>query len=201
MTTPPLPAAPASASASADDPWLPLRLERQGRVLAVEARMLTAVRAAVRTWLQAARAAALPALTAAGQLPPDPSALAGTGHVWMAAVTVHLLPAAGQVYDAGAVDAHGDVALPQVAEFKDEYLAALPNRLVGVPDDAWRQVTDTVAELSGQGAGIPVIRDAVEAILGPARGRGGGDHRPDRDDRRLQRRHPHRLADVGRRAG
>ena len=83
-------------STGVDDPWLPLRLEHQARVLSAEARMFTAVRAALRTWLAVARSAALPALTAAA-LPPESSALAGAGHAWMDAVSLHLLPAAGQV--------------------------------------------------------------------------------------------------------
>ena len=173
-----------TSGAPTDDPWLPLRLTHQARVLAAEARMLAAVRAALRTWLATARAVALPtvtaatadpgsetgtgAITAAGDLPPDVAALAGTSQAWLEAMTVHLLPAAGQVYADGVADAGGDLDLLHVIQLKDEYLAALPNRLVGVPDDAWRQVTDTVTELSNQGASIPVIRDAVEAILGSA---------------------------------
>jgi hypothetical protein len=149
-----------------DDPWLPLRLDHEARVLAAEKSMERAARAALRAFLRRARAVTLPTVTAAGALPPDPSALAGAGQAWLEEMTVHLMPAAGQVYEAGVVDAGGNIDLIRVDQLKDEYLAQLPNRLVGVPDSAWQQVTDTVAQLSGEGASIPVIRDAIEALLG-----------------------------------
>jgi hypothetical protein len=152
-----------------DDPWLPLRLDRQTRVITAEARMQTAARAALRDWLAHARTVTLPAATAtmtAAGLPPDPSALAGAGQAWMDAMTVHLLPEAGRTFDTGAADAGGDVDLLRLGQLKDEYLAALPNRLSGVPDDAWRQVTATIAELTADGASIPRIRDAIDVLLG-----------------------------------
>ncbi|GIE28968.1 hypothetical protein Ait01nite_020130 [Actinoplanes italicus] len=150
----------------ADDPWLPLRLDHEARVLAAEKSMERAARAALRAFLRRARAVTLPTVTAAGALQPDPSALAGAGQAWLEEMTIHLMPAAGQVYEAGVVDAGGNIDLIRVEQLKDEYLAQLPNRLVGVPDSAWQQVTDTVAQLSGEGASIPVIRDAIEALLG-----------------------------------
>ncbi|MFU8849430.1 phage minor head protein [Micromonospora sp. SL1-18] len=146
------------------DPWLPLRLDHEARVVAAERRMLRAARAALRAWLRDARAVTLPVTAAA--LPPDPSALAGAGQAWFEAMTVHLVPAAEQTFLAGVADAGGDVELLRVAQMKDEYLAALPNRLVGVPDSAWQQVTAAVAELTAEGASVPRIRDAIEAILG-----------------------------------
>ncbi|HEX8626881.1 MAG TPA: phage minor head protein [Catenuloplanes sp.] len=148
-----------------DDPWLPLRLDHQARVLAAEKRMQAAAKAALRAWLRTARAVTLPTVTAAGTLPPDPSALAGSGQAWLEAMTVHLLPEAARTFDAGVIDAGGDLEVLRVAQSKDEYLAALPNRLVGVPDTAWQQVTAAVAELTQDGASIPRIRDAIEAIL------------------------------------
>ncbi|ROT27228.1 hypothetical protein EF879_23545 [Micromonospora sp. HM5-17] len=148
------------------DPWLPLRLDHEARVVAAEKRMEVAARAALRAWLRAARAVTLPAPVTAAAPPPDPSALAGTGQAWMEAMTVHLVPEAARTFDAGVVDAGGDVELLRVAQLKDEYLQALPNRLTGVPDSAWQQVTAVVAELTAEGASIPRIRDAIEEILG-----------------------------------
>lgn len=148
-----------------DDPWMPLRLDHEARVQAAERRMEAAAKAALRAWLRTARTATLPAVTAA-VLPPDPSALAGSGQAWLEAMTVHLLPEAARTFEAGIVDAGGDLELLRVAQSKDDYLAALPNRLVGVPDDAWRQVTAMIVELTQEGASIPRIRDAIEEILG-----------------------------------
>ncbi|SCG15511.1 Phage Mu protein F like protein [Micromonospora echinofusca] len=146
------------------DRWLPLRLDHEARVLAAEKRVERAARAALRAWLRSARTATLPVTAAA--LPPDPSALAGAGQAWFEAMTVHLLPAVDATFLAGVADAGGDVELLRVAQMKDEYLAALPNRLQGVPDSAWTQVTAAIAELTAEGASIPRIRDAIEAILG-----------------------------------
>uniref|UniRef100_UPI00368BE5C1 phage minor head protein n=1 Tax=Micromonospora sp. NPDC005806 TaxID=3364234 RepID=UPI00368BE5C1 len=146
------------------DPWLPLRLDHEARVVAAERRMLRAARAALRAWLADARATTLPVTAAA--LPPDPSALAGAGQAWFEAMTVHLVPAAEKTFLAGVADAGGDVDLLRVAQMKDEYLAALPNRLAGVPDSAWQLVTAAVAELTAEGASVPRIRDAIEGILG-----------------------------------
>ncbi|MFI7430718.1 phage minor head protein [Micromonospora sp. NPDC049836] len=146
------------------DPWLPLRLDHEARVVAAERRMLRAARAALRAWLRDARAVTLPVTAAA--LPPDPSALSGAGQAWFEAMTVHLLPAAEQTFLAGVADGGGDVELLRVAQMKDEYLAALPNRLAGVPDSAWQLVVAAVAELTGEGASVPRIRDAIEVILG-----------------------------------
>ncbi|MGI5151359.1 phage minor head protein [Plantactinospora sp. CA-294935] len=148
-----------------NDPWLPLRLDHEARVVAAEKRMEAAAKAALRAWLRAARAVTLPALTAAA-LPPDPSALAGTGQAWMDAMTMHLLPEAQRTFLAGVVDAGGDVELVRVAQMKDEYLQALPNRLTGVPDSAWQQITAVVVDLTAEGASVPRIRDAIEEILG-----------------------------------
>ncbi|MEH1014625.1 phage minor head protein [Micromonospora sp. CPCC 206060] len=147
------------------DPWLPLRLDHEARVVAAEKRVERAARAALAAWLRSARAATLPAVTAAA-LPPDPSALAGTGQAWFEAMTVHLLPEVEATFLAGVADAGGDMQLVRVAMMKDEYLAALPNRLSGVPDSAWTEVTAAIAELTAEGASIPRIRDAIEAILG-----------------------------------
>ncbi|SCL70441.1 Phage Mu protein F like protein [Micromonospora citrea] len=147
------------------DPWLPLRLDHEARVVAAERRVLRAARAALRTWLADARAKALPVVTAAA-LPPDPSALAGAGQAWFEAMTVHLVPAVDKTFLEGVADAGGDVDLLRVAQLKDEYLAALPNRLTGVPDSAWQLVVAAVAELTGEGASVPRIRDAIEGILG-----------------------------------
>ncbi|MBM0227969.1 phage minor head protein, partial [Micromonospora sp. ATA51] len=102
----------------------------------------------------------------AAALPPDPSALAGAGQAWFEAMTVHLVPAVEQTFLDGVRDAGGDLELLRVAQMKDEYLAALPNRLQGVPDSGWTQVTAAVAELTAEGASIPRLRDAIEAILG-----------------------------------
>lgn len=146
------------------DLWLPLRLDHEARVLAVEKRVERAARAALSTWLRSARAVTLPVTAAA--LPPDPSALAGAGQAWFDAMTVHLLPEVDATFLAGVADAGGDLELLRVAQMKDEYLAALPNRLSGVPDSAWTQVTAVVAELTAEGASIPRIREAIEAILG-----------------------------------
>ncbi|MFG1660695.1 phage minor head protein [Micromonospora chersina] len=146
------------------DPWLPLRLDHEARVVVAERRVLRAARKALRTWLADARAVALPVTAAA--LPPDPSALAGAGQAWFEAMTVHLLPAVDRTFLEGVADAGGDVDLLRVAQMKDEYLAALPNRLTGVPDSAWQLVVAAVAELTGEGASVPRIRDAIEAILG-----------------------------------
>ncbi|MFF0467598.1 phage minor head protein [Micromonospora zamorensis] len=146
------------------DLWLPLRLDHEARVLAAEKRVERAARAALSTWLRSARAVTLPVTAAA--LPPDPSALAGAGQAWFEAMTVHLLPEVDATFLAGVADAGGDLELLRVAQMKDEYLAALPNRLSGVPDSAWTQVTAVVADLTAEGASIPRIRDAIEAILG-----------------------------------
>ncbi|TDB79625.1 phage minor head protein [Micromonospora sp. KC721] len=146
------------------DPWLPLRLTHEARVIAAEKRIEQAAHAALRTWLRSARQVTLPVTAAA--LPADPSALAGAGQAWFEAMTVHLLPAVDATFLQGVADAGGDVELLRVAQMKDEYLAALPNRLQGVPDSAWTQVTAAVAELTADGASIPRIRDAIEEILG-----------------------------------
>ncbi|MEV4705452.1 phage minor head protein [Actinoplanes sp. NPDC049316] len=149
------------------DAWKPLRLAHAAQVAACEQRMHAAVRAALTAWLTTARRLTLPTLTAAA-LPPDPSALAGAGQAWLDAMTVHLLPAAADIFRTGVVDAGADVDLLAVADAVAEYLDQLPNRLAGIPDDAWAQVTATIAELAGQGASIPRIRDAIADILGPA---------------------------------
>ncbi|MDG4796915.1 phage minor head protein [Micromonospora sp. WMMD1082] len=147
------------------DPWLPLRLTHEARVIAAEKRMTQATRAALRAWLRSARTVTLPTVTAAA-LPPDPNALAGAGQAWFEAMTVHLVPAVDATFLEGVADAGGDVDVLRVEQLKDEYLAQLPNRLQGVPDGAWMQVTAAVAELTAEGASIPRIRDAIELILG-----------------------------------
>ncbi|MFV2104709.1 phage minor head protein [Micromonospora sp. LOL_024] len=147
------------------DRWLPLRLTHEARVIAAEKRVTQAARAALRAWLRAARTVTLPTVTAAA-LPPDPNALAGAGQAWFEAMTVHLLPAVDETFLEGVADAGGDVDVLRVEQLKDEYLAALPNRLQGVPDSAWTQVTAAITELTAEGASISRIRDAVEAILG-----------------------------------
>lgn len=146
------------------DLWLPLRLDHEARVLAAEKRVERAVRTALNTWLRSARAVTLPVTAAA--LPPDSSALAGAGQAWFEAMTVHLLPEVDATFLTGVADAGGDLELLRVAQMKDEYLAALPKRLSGIPDSAWTQVAAVVAELTAEGASIPRIRDAIEAILG-----------------------------------
>lgn len=146
------------------DQWLPLRLTHEARVIAAEKRVEWAAWAALRTWLESARSATLPVTAAV--LPPDPSALPGTGQAWFEAMTVHLVPAVGATFLQGVAEAGGDVELLRVAQMKDDYLAAVPNRLRGVPDSAWTQVAAAVAELTADGASIPRIRDAIEAILG-----------------------------------
>lgn len=150
------------------DRWARQLRERQAGIAAAEQRMETAVRAALRAWLGTARAVTLPPLVAAAVPAPDPAALAGTGQAWLEAMTVHLLPEVAVTFDAGVASAGGDVELLRVAQLKDEYLAGLPNRLTGVPDSAWRQVTAAVAELTADGVGIPRIRDRVQEILGEA---------------------------------
>ncbi|WFE47594.1 phage minor head protein [Verrucosispora sp. WMMD1129] len=146
------------------DRWLPLRLTHEARVVAAEKRVEQAVRAALAAWLGSARAVTLPVTAAA--LPPDQAALAGAGQAWFEAMTVHLLPAVDETFLEGVADAGGDVDVLRVEQLKDEYLAALPNRLQGVPDSAWTQVTAAITELTAEGASIPRIRDAVEALLG-----------------------------------
>ncbi|MBL6275330.1 hypothetical protein JMF97_04040 [Micromonospora fiedleri] len=146
------------------DQWLPLRLTHEARVIAAEKRVERAARAALAAWLRSARAVALPVTAAA--LPPDPSALAGAGQAWFEAMTAHLLPAVDDTFLEGVAAAGGDVDVLRVEQLKDEYLAQLPNRLQGVPDSAWTQVTAAVAELSAEGASIPRIRDAIEQLLG-----------------------------------
>ncbi|BCJ61562.1 phage minor head protein [Micromonospora endophytica] len=147
------------------DRWLPLRLTHEARVIAAENRVTQAARAALRAWLRAARTVTLPTVTAAA-LPPDPNALAGAGQAWFEAMTVHLVPAVDETFLEGVADADGDVDVLRVEQLKDEYLAQLPNRLQGVPDSAWTQVTAAVTELTSEGASIPRIRDAIELILG-----------------------------------
>ncbi len=147
------------------DRWLPLRLTHEARVIAAEKRVEQAARAALRTWLRSARQVTLPTVTAAA-LPPDAGALAGAGQAWFEAMTAHLVPAVDETFLAGVADAGGDVDVLRVEQLKDEYLAQLPNRLQGVPDSAWTQVTAAVTELTAEGASIPRIRDAIEVILG-----------------------------------
>ncbi|MEU5931149.1 hypothetical protein [Micromonospora sp. NPDC047187] len=146
------------------DLWLPLRLDHEPRVLAAEKRVERAAWSALSSWLRSARSMTLPVTAAA--LPPDPFALAGAGQAWFEAMTVHLLPEVDATFLAGVADAGGDLELLRVAQMKDEYLAALPNAFSGVPDSAWTQATAVVAELTAEGASIPLIRDAIEAILG-----------------------------------
>lgn len=150
----------------AENRWAPLQMDRHARLLDAEQRMEAAARAALHAWLRTARKVTLPALTAAAQ-PPDPSALAGAGQAWFDAMTANFLPEAAATYRAGVQDAGGDIDLVRVADAVDEYLAALPNRLAGVPQDAWVQVTAAITELAAEGASVPRIRDAIAEILGP----------------------------------
>ncbi|MFI5495586.1 phage minor head protein [Actinoplanes sp. NPDC051859] len=145
--------------------WQLPRLVSAARLAGCEQRLHAAVRAALTAWLAAARRLTLPALTAAA-LPPDPSALAGAGQAWLDAMTVHLVPEVADIFRTGVIDAGTDVDLLAVQDAVADYLDQLPNRLAGIPDDAWTQVTATITELAGQGASIPRIRDAVADLLG-----------------------------------
>jgi hypothetical protein len=140
---------------------------RQAALAAAEDELRAAVRQALAGWLSVVRAAALPGLTAAAGLPPHPAGIPGTGQAWLDQVAAHLLDPIGAVFDAGTTDAGGGVELLRVVQRRGEYVDGVANRLVGVPDEAWRQVATVVDAGLSRGAALPDISGA-DAWVGRA---------------------------------
>jgi hypothetical protein len=127
-------------------------------ILELERELEAATAAAVRPWLDLARAAALPALVAAA-IPPDPAAIGRVADAaWDRELDARLLPRIG----AALTRLLGETA-EQLGDWRARYLAAARTRLSGLPDRAARRARAAIRAAAGQT--VDAVRAAVETAL------------------------------------
>ncbi|WP_280410437.1 hypothetical protein [Nocardia asiatica] len=127
-------------------------------ILQLEQELQDATATALQGWLAVARAAALPALTAAA-IPPDPDAIGRHADaVWERAVDDTILPR----LTAAVTRLLGDTA-DRLTDWRSRYLASARERLSSLPARATRRVR--AAMKNAAGAAVDVVRAAVDTAL------------------------------------
>ncbi|WP_280185470.1 phage minor head protein [Nocardia gipuzkoensis] len=127
-------------------------------VLQLEQELEDAIATALRSWLEVARAAALPALTAAA-IPPDPDAIGRVADAaWVRALDAPVLPRLASA----VTRLLGDTA-ERLTDWRSRYLASARTRLGALPERAARRVRTAVRDAAG--AAVEVVRAAVDTAL------------------------------------
>ncbi|WP_280421158.1 phage minor head protein [Nocardia carnea] len=129
-------------------------------VLALEREIEAAALETITAWLPAARAAVLPALTAAAVIPPDPDAIAiQAADEWETELDARLMPRITEI----AAQLTASVA-DRVTGWRTGYLASVRARLTGIPANAARAAR---AAIERAGASVEAMRDRVAEALSP----------------------------------
>ncbi|MGW5147547.1 phage minor head protein [Rhodococcus koreensis] len=148
----------------------PLKRQALLDILTFEHRVKRLALKTFRLWLPTVQAAALPTLAATLTLPPDPAAIGYTQAQWETALDEVFMSGMSRILteklvasvDAGPSAVEADTT---VTEWRALYLQDVRNRMVGVPDSVFREVTASLDEGIADGEGIPELRTRVEKQL------------------------------------
>ena len=112
----------------------------------------------LRAWLDIARDAALPALTAAVIIPPDPDAVTRTSAQWEHELDTGFIPKLGAIVDRLLGDDRD-----RLGEWRTRTLSAARTRLLGIPGRAFKRVSAAVRDAVKQT--VDAARDLVAEAL------------------------------------
>lgn len=146
------------------DPHLPARLRALSFVVQGEERIRRGWFRAITRWLDSIRAAILSPHREAGQLP-DPGQV-GSGESWEDLVDEEVMPAVRQQASIpwAAITRGSRDDFAQDVDMMD-YLDGARNRMVGIPDEVYRQISHIIQLGIDEGEDIDTIAENVSVVL------------------------------------
>lgn len=147
------------------DPHLPARLRAVSFVREGEERIKRGWFRAATSWLDAVRPGVMAPFREAGQLP-DASAVSSLNQVWTRAIEEDVMPLISEQAQIPweVITGHGEAEFEQDMDMVD-YLQEARNRLSGVPDETYADITRIVQRGIDEGLSIPDIAREIQDEL------------------------------------